>query len=415
MSVFSALILQGVRIVVMSARNFEKNECFMKASALTFLSALSIVPLVGIVFGISSGLGLDIKGQILSFLQGQEFVMQQAFHYAEELLNKTREDLITGIGILVLFYTVMQLLHNIEEIFNGIWNIRQPRNLQRKVSDYTSILLLSPLLVFFSSSLTVYVSGEVQTLAQDFSLLGYFAPLITGLVKFLPYTLSWILVSLLYMIMPNTRVRIRSALISGIIAGTSVQIVQAAYINFQIGVSQYNAIYGSLAAVPLFLVWIKTSWLIVLFGAEVAYSHQNLDQGGFEEKADIKISWQEKKRISLIILYQLIDSFQKGEMESLHSLSRKTYLPRYLIKSRLEKLIYSRLVSEVRGKQNEVFYQPARDVQTLTLNFVMKSLETQGVNDICEKNQALYLKRVEYLSELPYQDLKEGQKPLVEI
>ena len=184
------------------------------------------------------------------------------------MLDNTKGGMIAGIGIVVvLFWAVIKVLGNIENSFNHIWGVRS-RTFIRKLSDYLTIMLICPVLVIMSGSVTVFITSQVSAISGRFELLEMVGPAIYVGLKLLPYTLIWVLFTLTYMIMPNTRVRFDAALLAGISPAAPTRSIQAAYIHFQIFVAKYNAIYGSFAALPLFLMWLQISWFIVLIGAE---------------------------------------------------------------------------------------------------------------------------------------------------
>ena len=278
------LLIKPLRIILLALRGFDENKCQLRASALTFYTLLSIVPVVAMAFGISKGFGLDkmLEKQLLEKLPGQQEVVTQIITFARTLLDNTKGGMIAGIGVAVLFWTVIKVLGNIEKSFNDIWGIKEARSLGRRFSDYLSVMLLCPVLLIMSSGATVFLATQITLLTEKFAFLGVFAPAIFLIVKLLPFCVIWALFSFIYIFMPNTKVYFKSGLIAGIAAGTIYQVVQWIYINFQVGVSKYNAIYGSFAALPLFLVWLQLSWLIVLLGVEISFARQNVDTYEFE-------------------------------------------------------------------------------------------------------------------------------------
>ena len=370
--------LRALKVIVLSVKGFQKDQCTLKASALTFLSALSTVPLIIMAFAVSQGFGFDIKREISTLLKGQEEVMGKVFVYADAMLHKTRGDLIAGVGLLVLFYTVMRLLHNIEEIFNSIWAIHRHRSLQRKFADYTAVLLVSPILVFFSSSLNVFITTQIKSLTLEFDVLDYISPLLFTLVRLLPLTLLWLLLALLYIIMPNTRIKIKSAVLAAVFAGTVLQFTQWMYINFQVNVSSYNAIYGSLAALPLFFTWMQISWIIALYGAELAFAHQHIDN--YTYMNDEPLSPREKKYVALLIIRHVALRFKQGEPSTVQTISSGTHLPRGIIVDTIHELQSAKLLCELLPENNELRYQPAIDIYSLTPKFVIERMETVGFN-----------------------------------
>jgi membrane protein len=193
----------------------------------------------------------------------------------------------------------------------------------------------------------------------------------------------WALFTFLYIFMPNTKVKFKTGLFAGIIAGTLYQAVQWLYITFQVGVAHYNAIYGSFAALPLFLVWVQLSWLIVLAGAEVSYAHQHSDM--LEYAPDIeRVSTSFKKLLTLRVVSVLAKNFSQGlNPLSMSDVSRLTDIPKKLIKQILDDLTECAIISETPNKQgNETVYQPALDTDHLTINYVLDVMERFGISDI---------------------------------
>ena len=380
------LFFHVLRILVLSARGFGKDQCNLKSSALTFLSTLSFVPSMIIVFGISRAFGFDIKEEIYTLLKGQEAVIDQILVYTSEMLSKTRGDIIAGVGLLILFYTVMRLLHNIETTFNSIWDISKDRSLQRKFADYTAILLVSPILVFLSSSLNVSLVTELRTLFKSWHVLGPAVSFLLSLMaRLLPLSLLWMLLTLLYMIMPNTKVWGRSAVLAAVVAGSALQLAQWMYITFQIGVSSYNTIYGSLAALPLFLIWMYVSWNIALYGAELAYAHQNVKN--YTYLYNRPLSLRERKYVALLIMMQMARSFRVGDESTASSLARMLDTPRGLIIQGLKDLQEARLVAQINSDKQENQYQPALDLYLLTPRLVIDRLETTGFTGLSVNHQ----------------------------
>lgn len=380
-------IYKQIRVLVLAIKGFARDEVGMKSSALTYFTLLSIVPVVALAFGISKGLGFDIKDSILTILSGQEQALTMTFEYAERMLDNAKGGVVAGVGLLVLLYTVLNLLNNVEEAFNTIWEIKKQRSLQRKISEYTAILLISPILVFFSSSLTVFVNTQVTYLTEQMELLNLFTPLIFFLLKFLPYTLIWLLLVLLYLIMPNTRVQLKSAIIAGVVAGTAFQLLQWGYIEFQVGVSKYNAIYGSLAALPLFLIWTQASWMIVLFGAELSFAHQNAARYEFTNET-LQPSTRHKEFIALLIVRLVILRFKNGEPAmTAGDITDRVLVPFRFAKVIIRELVEVKVLSEINmGEREEPAYQPAMDIDRITAYMVIDRLENRGLNNLCIQN-----------------------------
>jgi membrane protein len=377
--------IKQLRILILATRGFAKDKCTLSASALTFYSILSIVPVVAMAFGIAKGFGFQklLEKELLGKFQGQEEVMNRVVAFAHSLLENTKGHLIASFGILFLLWTVIKLLSQIEHSLNDIWEVKSPRTYGRKFSDYLSIMLISPILFILSSSVTVFITTQIAVITQKVALIGMFSPVIFFMVKLIPYGLIWILFIFIYMLMPNTKVNFSSGLIAGIIAGTIYQIAQWAYITFQVGMARYNAIYGSFAALPLFLIWIQLSWLIVLFGAEISFAYQYVDTYDFEPDRRY-ISPAFKKLLSLQISRLIISTFLKADPPlSAISISKTLQIPIRLVEQILEELVEAGIVSDTEVKKNkEMSYQPARDINAITINTVIEALDQKGVNNI---------------------------------
>lgn len=373
------------RIICLTYNGYYKNSIPIRASALTFFSLLSIIPVIAMAFGVTKGFGLEkmLENQLNRSLKGQEEVINRILVFSRSLLESTKGEWIAGIGVTLLFYSIMKLLNNIETSFNEIWRIKVHRSFKRKLADYSSIMLFAPFIFVLSSSLNVYISSKITYAAENIRLLEAFTPFIFFLLKFIPYTLIWILLTLTYYMMPNTRIQIKSALLGGILAGTIFQVTQWTYIHFQIGVSRNNAIYGSFAAIPLLLIWLQLSWLIILIGAEISYAHQNIKNYEFMKESE-KISLSLKKTLALLITHLVIRQFTEGKKPLTQAeISHNLKIPFRITSLILKDLVGSNILSIVNpDEQNKEAFQPAQDTDRLSSWYVINELELNGVTEI---------------------------------
>jgi len=380
-----SFFIKQLRIVLLALRGFNEHKCRLRASALTFYSLLSVVPVVAMAFGVAKGFGFEktLEKQLLEKFPGQEEVLVQVVNFAHSLLEETKGGMIAGIGVAVLFWIVIKLLSNIERSFNDIWGIKEQRSIGRKSSDYLSIMLICPFLVIISSSITVFITTQIAHITERFAFLGVFSPLIFFMLKLLPYCVIWGAFAFIYIFMPNTKVNFKSGLIAGVIAGTGYQVAQLAYINFQVGVAQYNAIYGSFAALPLFLIWLQISWLIVLFGAEISFNLQNVDTHEFETDC-LRVSSSFKKLLSLQTAHLLIKNFSNGHNPlTAIQISHTLEIPIRLMSQILYELVESGIASEIKTEEyTEFAYQPARTINVLSIKYIIDALEQRGVDNI---------------------------------
>lgn len=379
------VLIRQLRIVLLAIRGFTEDKCQLRASALTFFSLLSIVPVVAMAFGIAKGFGVEqlLEKQLYERLQGQEEVTAQIIQFANTFLENSKGGVIAGVGIVVLFWSVIKVLGNIESSFNDIWGIKKSRHLGRKFTDYLSIMLICPILLIMSSSLTVLIISQVKNILAKITILGPVAPFIMMGINLLPYAVIWVLFTFLYIFLPNTKVKFKSGLVGGIIAGSIYQIVQCGYITFQVGVSKYGAIYGSFAALPLFLVWLQISWLIVLLGAEVAFAEQNVETYEFEPDC-LKVSHAFKRCLSVAIMQGCVKRFHEGlKPQSADEISHDMEIPIRLMNQILFELTEAGLLSEVKDNESVVSaYQPAMDIEDLSIMKVVAGLDVYGIESM---------------------------------
>ncbi len=381
-----SFFLRQLRTFLLSVRGFVEDKCKFRASALTFFTLLSIVPVIAMMFGVAKGFGLQdrVESAIMSNFQSEEQesqrqVVEKIVTFAKTLLDEAKGGVVAGIGVVFLFWSIIKLLGNIESSFNDIWGVKKPRSIGRKFSDYLSLVLICPILLVISSSLTVIVSSKILEIIQGYAFFRFLGPIVEFLLKLLPYCTVWIAFTFIFIFMPNTKVKLKSGLVAGIIAGTIFQFVQWGYIKFQIGAASYGAIYGSFAALPLFLLWLQVSWLVVLFGAELSFANQNVETYEFEPDS-LSASYSFKKLVSLLIAHELIRDFCDAKEPSKASeISHRLEIPIRLARLSLYELVESGILSEVKiNGGRDIAYQPGVDVSMLTVEYVVSSLEKKG-------------------------------------
>ena len=374
-----------LRIIILSVRGIIEDKGTLRASALTFWSALSVVPVVAMVFGIAKGFGFEktLERQVLEKLQGQEEVADFILKAAQSALETTSGGLIAGLGVLLLFWTIIKVLGNIENAFNSIWGVKKGRPMTRKITDYLSLILIGPFLFIVSNASTVLITSQIETFVQKISLLGAVGPLISKMLSLLPYGAMWILFIFVYIFMPNTKVWWKSGILAGIIAGTIFQLFQWTYIVFQIGVAKYSAIYGAFAAIPLFLIWLQISWVIVLFGAEISFAHQNVHTYEFEPDC-LHVSHTFKRLLSLRIVHLLVKDFSQGRRWCEEAeISQKLEIPIRLVRQILYELVEAGIISPVKIDDERISaYQPALNPEKTTIKVVIDALDQQGSDNV---------------------------------
>ena len=366
------------RIALAVSKGFSYDECSLKASALTFYTLLSIVPVLAVVFGIAKGFGFEkfIEAQLLVNLSEQRELTTKIIEFAYTLLHSTQGNVIAGVGILVLFWTILQLLSSIENSFNSIWKVTIPRTWPRKLSDYFAMVIFCPIIIAISSSASLFVIANITRVTQQSNLWETFGPYLRIGFHIFPLLLCWILFSFVYIFMPNTKVPLTAGIIAGIIAGSAFQLVQWIYINFQIGVSSYGAIYGSFAALPLFLIWVNVSWLVTLAGAEIAYHIDNDTKIAAAIGPASEQKLVSKSVLGLIISHICVDAFNEGRAPlTISELAQRTGTTMVNVQNIVLELVDGGILTEVVYAGNEKHFQPGRGVKTITIKNVCDALD----------------------------------------
>jgi membrane protein len=383
-----AFFVRCLRIILLARQEFNKDGCAKDASALTYYSLLNVVPVFAVAFAIAKGFGLEklIKNQILQMAEKgnwQTDVTNQIITFSGSLLEQTKGGIIAGVGVILLLWTVISILGKIEEAFNNIWEVKKSRTLIRKFSDYMTMMVLAPVLFVISSSITVVVASKVKFIVQQIALLGIFSQVIFFFLSLLPYVSMWVLLTLVYVMMPNTKIPLRSGILAGIAAGTIYQVIQTIYIKFQIGAASYGAIYGSLAALPLLLVWLQLSWMILLFGAEIAFANEHYETFGFQPDYS-RLSISSKKLLVLKIFHLLVKKFSKGEKPfSAAQIAYALEIPVRLVRHLLYELTNVGLVVEIAtGTKSEVAFQPGKTIENITFKYALDEYEKNGITQI---------------------------------
>ncbi len=375
-------LIRQTRILVLALQNALQNKIVMLAPALTFFSVLSIVPAATLALGIARGFGLEryLEQQLQVALAGREEVLNWIMELTDAFFRQVDSGVMAIAGLSVLIYTILMLLANVEKIFNQIWQVRHGRTWLRRLSDYFAMVIVGPLFLIAAGAVTVFLSTQIELLDGS-----PFGTLLIILLRVTSYLLIWIIFTLLYLVMPNTRVHLYPALVSGIVAGTAFQLVQWAYLTFQIGAASLGAIYGSFAALPLLLIWMQISWSLVLFGAEITHAAQNIElyRFGLEPKM---ISPYRRKVLSLYILYLLLKNFKESSSSlTAEQVSKQLNVPVLLVQSILNNLKEVKLLKlgpAEAGHEGLKAYQPALDVQAVTVAMALKQLELHGSDEI---------------------------------
>lgn len=363
-----ALVYRNSQIMACAVEGFVKDKCLLRASALTYATLLSLVPLLALMFAILKGFGVQkrLEPIILERVAaGSHEVVQKIIAY----IDRTNVTSLGVLGFITLIISVLLLMSNIERSFNEIWDIPEGRPLLRKITDYSSTFIIIPILILAALSLTTFIQSH--SLMQKFIVIGFISHMYVFLIKLIPYFVMWFVFTFVYLFVPNARVSFTSALIGGIIGGSLWQVSQWGYITFQIGVAKYNAIYGTLAQLPVLLVWIYISYLILLFGAEISFAHQNLATYRMKklmsEDRSLTAFW------ALRILTAIGKRFHEGKQPySAQEISRELELSKNVVFSIIEHLCNTNIIAQTDG--TEPAYVPKKSLEQITIYEVVSGI-----------------------------------------
>ena len=372
------MFYNAIKIVTLSIKEFTERRIVNKASALTYNTLLAIIPILAILFAIARGFGFAnlLEDQFRSGLEGQAMTAETILSFIDSYLSHAKSGIFIGVGLIMLFYTVLLLTYNMERTFNSIWQVKKPRTLYRKITDYFSMLLLLPLLILLSSGISIFMSTFVKSF-EEFALL---APIVKFLVRLTPFVLTWGMFTALYIFMPNTKVKFKYAVLPGILAGSAFQAFQYLYIGSQIWVSRYNAIYGSFAAIPMFLLWTQISWSICLYGAQLCYVAQNLRNFSFSKETE-NISRRYHDFLCILIMSLICKRFQTDlPPYTAETLSDEHKIPIRLTTTILYELqdLHMIIDTPVEGDDEEMAYLPSVDINRMNVAMLLSRLDTAG-------------------------------------
>jgi len=368
-----------VKTIILAIRGFKREDLQTKASALTYSTLLAIVPLFAVIVGVAGGFGLrdTVRESVYSYFPGQKDVLVQIFSFVDNYLSMSQGGIFIGIGFLLLFYTVINLISSIEGTFNDIWQVKKGRPWHRKITDYLALFIILPAMMTVSSGLSLFLTTFKNSFLDEYLFL---TPVADSLLNLAPYVITVLVFTLLYMLVPNTKVRFLNALAAGFITGCAFQVFQFVYISGQIWVSKYNAIYGSFAALPLLLLWLQLSWLLCLFGAEIAYASQNVKKFSFDRDSK-NISRRYKDFLAILITSLIVKRFETGTTPyTADELSDANRIPIRLTTDILYLLTELDIITEVLVENDEriVHYQPALDINKISVGFLLRKIDEYG-------------------------------------
>lgn len=367
-----------IKTLNLSIKSFLDSDLQSRAAALTYRTILALVPALAILFAIGRGFGFQnlLQTQIFSYLPVQKDALDTVFGFVDSYLAHSSEGVFVGIGVAMLLWTMISLMNNIENSFNSIWGIKHGRSIWRKITDYTAMLLILPVLMICSSGLSIFLSSTLQNIF-DFE---FMSPIITFSLRCASFLFTWLFFTAMFILIPNTKVKFKNAFIAGIFTGTGFLILQWLFVSGQMSVSKYNAIYGSFSLLPLLLIWMQFTWVIILSGIAICYSSQSIYRFEFSNKIN-DISDDYRTKITLAIMCVITKHFDKGNKAiTLDELTENYDFPPRIAIDIIEKLIDARLIVKVINDdaENEPGLQPALNINRLSVAHVLSVLKNNG-------------------------------------
>lgn len=366
-------VVRFVRLFIYMLRSLLSHGTMFRSYTLTYYTLISIVPIVALAFAIVSSFGMMdmLIGNLYRLLPTMPEVVDLIVTFAEKALARTQGGLVAVVSIVMLFWSVISMFNSIESAFDNIWEVKHGRSIMRRVSNYITIFVVAPLLWVLSS----YIG---MVLSDIFSVGDSWLTVLAG--KGVSIVIAWAMFTFLFIILPNTKVHFRPAYISALVTAIFFVLFQWLYVWLQSMMTSYNAIYGSFAALPLFLIWVSTSWQILLLGGELCFAVQN-EKGFDEEQQTRQISYSQRRAVMLAIMWEVCNAFRKGEGGmAIGVLTERLHIPPRLLNQSLQRLCEAGLLHEIEREinDNEDFYAPARDIATLRIYDVLEIVDEKG-------------------------------------
>ncbi len=277
-----ARFIKYMKVMMITIKTFSSEKIGFQAVALSFFSTMSVVPFLAVVFAVTGGLGLADKLTefLYDYFNNSQQIIDTILGFAKNIIDTAQSSAMGLVSALLFVWIVIWMMMNVEKVFNNVWKVQKSRNLIRRLSVTSAMLLVSPfiVLVFFGGSVVYshalgYIGLDVETFTVFKTILGWTLFAAVAIMTF----------SAMYKFIPNAPVDYSNALRAAIFSGVAFTIMQYVYLETQVLVSRLNGIYGAFAAVPLFMIWINIGWFIILIGAELSYAFQHVDNYNIED------------------------------------------------------------------------------------------------------------------------------------
>ena len=361
------------KLLFYTVQGLSSHGTMVRSAALTFYTLMSLVPVVALVFAVVKGFGLaeGLEQNLYEVLPQSPEVIDYVVGFAQKALARTQGGWVALVGVLTLFWAVIKVFGSIEDAFNNIWEVRSTRSAARKYGDYIAVVVVAPILWVISSSMGNY-AAEILGVAGS--------PTLEVLSRAGSLVVAWVMFTFIYVVLPSTKVRFTAALTAGVVAGTAFVLFQWGYVYLQRWMTSYNAIYGSFAALPLFLLWMQISWEILLLGGELSFAYQNVARFD-EERESLLVSYDCRRKLMVGVMVLVSRAFRDGRgAVSFSEIRDRLDVPTRIMNNILYTLVQARMLSEIRteGTDYDLEYAPARDISTLRVYDILSAVDSHG-------------------------------------
>lgn len=361
------------KLLFYTVQGLSSHGTMVRSAALTFYTLMSLVPVVALVFAVVKGFGLaeGLEQNLYEVLPQSPEVIDYVVGFAQKALARTQGGWVALVGVLTLFWAVIKVFGSIEDALNNIWEVRSTRSAARKYGDYIAVVVVAPILWVISSSMGNY-AAEILGVAGS--------PTLEVLSRAGSLVVAWVMFTFIYVVLPSTKVRFTAALTAGVVAGTAFVLFQWGYVYLQRWMTSYNAIYGSFAALPLFLLWMQISWEILLLGGELSFAYQNVARFD-EERESLLVSYDCRRKLMVGVMVLVSRAFRDGRgAVSFSEIRDRLDVPTRIMNNILYTLVQARMLSEIRteGTDYDLEYAPARDISTLRVYDILSAVDSHG-------------------------------------
>ncbi|HKK05546.1 MAG TPA: YihY/virulence factor BrkB family protein [Gammaproteobacteria bacterium] len=369
-------LIMLLRVVWVAIRDLADGQLTLRAMSLVYTSLLSLVPLLAVSFSVLKAFGVhnQIEPLLLQFLAPLGEKGTELSSRIIEFVENVRAGVLGSVGLAFLLYTVIALIQKVESAFNYTWHVEQHRRFTQRFSDYLSVIIIGPVLVFTALGITATVMNTA--LVQRIVAIEPFGAVAEFGGRIVPYLLIIAAFTFIYVFVPNTRVRVRSALVGGLVAGVLWQTVGWAFTSFIVGSSKYTAIYSAFATLILFMIWLYLSWIILLIGASIAFYHQHPEYLSVRRR-QMRLSARMQERLALMVMYLVGRNYYQGhEPWTIQGLTQRLRIPMDLLEDVLLPLQRHDLL--VTSADEPPAYLPGRPLEATPVSAVLAAVRSAG-------------------------------------